>query len=86
MLGVEHQCIHHPAAHQQGIEGALNEVCCTQIIGPFGVDSRLLCGNHDHRNFLYPVLMVHCFQHLKAIHFRHDDIQQEKVNEGVFLH
>ena len=86
MLGVEHQCIHHPAAHQQGIEGPLNEVSCTQVIGLFGVDSRLLCGDHDHRNFLDPVLMVHGLQYLKAIHFRHDDIQQEKINEGVLLH
>ena len=39
--------------------------------------------DHHHRNFLDLAVVVHRDQYVKAVHLRHDHIQQDKVDIGV---
>ena len=85
LLGVEQGGVDHPAVDQQGVEGAGDEVGDAQVVGPLDMGGRGLGGDHDDRDILNPVVPVHDGQHLKAVHLRHDDVQQKQVDLHVVL-
>ena len=80
LLGVEHQRIDDAAAHDGHIERAADVVCRTEVIRAFDIAGCVLGRDHDDRDLVDPVIFVHHSQHVEAVHLRHHDVQQQKID------
>ena len=83
LLGGQYQRVDHAAAHDHAVERAADIVGNAEVIRALDVLDAVLRRDHHHRNILDLAVVVHRGQHVKAVHLRHDHIQQDKVDIGV---
>lgn len=57
--------------------GAVDVVHRPQLKGPVDVAAARLGGDHHRRHVLQPLALLHLLQHLKPVHLRHNDVQQQ---------
>ena len=77
LLGVQQEGVDDAAADHTGGKGAADVVQSAQLKGAVDIGAAHLGGDHDGGHILGPAAAVHFLQHLKAVHLRHDDIQQQ---------
>ena len=78
LLGIQQDGVHHPVVDDQRVKGAADKVGDAQLVGPLDLGGAGFGGNHDNGYVLNPLPLVHDHQHLEAVHFRHDNIQQNQ--------
>ena len=86
LLGVQHEDILHPAQDHNPLEGAADIVCHTQIIGTLNVGGILCRRDDDDRDLVQPCVILHHSQHVKAIHARHHQVQQQQGDIRALPH
>ena len=86
LLGVQHEDILHPAQDHDPLEGAADIVCHTQIIGTLNVGGILCRRDDDDRDLVQPCMILHHPQHVKAIHARHHQVQQQQGDIRALPH
>ena len=86
LLGVQHEDILHPAYNHDPLEGAADIVCHTQIIGTLNVGGILCRRDDDDRDLVQPCVILHHPQHVKAIHARHHQVQQQQGDIRALPH
>ena len=86
LLGVQHQDVLHPAQDHDPLEGAADIVCHTQIVGALDVGSILCRRDDDDRDLVQPCVVLHHPQHVKAIHARHHQVQQQQGDIRALPH
>ena len=85
LLAVQHQGVDHTAAHHRHIKGAADIVGRAQIVGALYERGGVFGRDHDDRQFVDPVILIHGSQHIEAVFYRHHDVQQQQINAAVFL-
>ena len=80
LLGVQLDGVGHTAVHDMSIEGAIDIITCAQLIGTPDRRIGVLAGDHNDRDILDGVVGIHGFQHFKAVHNGHIDVQQHQCN------
>ena len=80
LFGVEHEHVLHPAHHHDPLERAADIICHAQIIGALDAGRVLGGTDHNDRDLFQPGVAPHDPQHIKAVHFRHDQVQQHQRN------
>ena len=85
LLGIEPDRVGHPLIHHLGIERAADVIRCAQVKGAPHRIHRVLAGDHDHRHVIQQLPPAHGFQHRKAVHPVHMDVQQHDGNTGGVL-
>ena len=75
--GVEQDGVDDALPHHRGGEGAVDVVHRPQLKGPVDVAAARLGGDHHRRHVLQPLALLHLLQHLKPVHLRHNDVQQQ---------
>ena len=84
LLGVQLDGVGHTAVHDTSIEGAIDIITCAQLIGTPDRRIGVLAGDHNDRDILDGVVGIHGFQHFKAVHNGHIDVQQHQCNVSGF--
>ena len=77
LLGVQQDGIDDAAADDACGEGAVDVVRRAQLKGAVDIRAARLRRDHDGGDRLGPAAALHLLQHLKAVHLRHDDVQQQ---------
>ena len=85
LLGVELDRVENAAVDDARIERAADIVRDAQLVGVAHNGVGVLARDHDDGDVLDPVAAVHLAQHRKAVHDRHDDVQQDQRNAGAVL-
>ena len=85
LLGVELDGVKDAPVDDARVKGAADIVRDAHLVGVTHDRVGVLAGNHDDRDILNPVVAVHGSQHFKAVHHRHDDVQQNQRNAGAVL-
>ena len=85
LFPVEQDGIGHAAVDHQRVKGAADKVGTAQAVGPLHVGGGGLCGDHNDRHVIDPVVLVHDLQDLESVHVRHDDVQQQEVDLRLIL-
>ena len=80
LLGVQLDGVGHAAVHDTRIEGAVDIIAGSQLIGTPDRGVGVVAGDHNDRGILDGVVGIHGFQHFKAVHHGHIDIQQHQRN------
>ena len=83
LLCVKHERILHPAQHHDPLERAADVIGHAHIIGALDASGVLCRADHNDRDFLLPCIALHHPQHIKAVHFRHDQVQQHQRDIGA---
>lgn len=83
LLGSQYQRVDHAAAHDHAVERAADIVGNAEVVRALDVLDAVLRRDHHHRDILDLAVVVHRDQYVKAVHLRHDHIQQDKVDIGV---
>ena len=83
LLGGQYQRVDHAAADDHAVERAADIVGNAEVVRVLDVLNAVLRRDHHHRDILNLAVVVHRGQHIKAVHLRHDHIQQDKVYIGV---
>ena len=83
LLGGQYQRVDHAAAHDHAVERAADIVGNAEVVRTLDVLDAVLRRDHHHRDILDLAVVVHRGQYVKAVHLRHDHIQQDKVDIGV---
>ena len=87
LLGVQLDGVGHAAVHDTRIEGAVDVIAGSQLIGAPDRGVGVVAGDHDDRGILDGVVGVHGLEHLEAVHHGHVDVQQHQCNiSGFRLH
>ena len=83
LFGSQYQRVDHAAAHDHAVERAADIVGNAEVVRALDVLDAVLRRDHHHRDILDLAVVVHRGQYVKAVHLRHDHIQQDKVDIGV---
>ena len=67
------------------IKGAADIVGRAQIVGALYERGGVFGRDHDDRQFVDPVILIHGSQHIETVFYRHHDVQQQQINAAVFL-
>ena len=86
LLGVQHQDVLHPAQDHDPLEGAADIVCHAQIVGALNVGGILCRRDNDDRDLVQPCVVLHHPQHVKAVHARHHQVQQQQGDIRALPH
>ena len=84
LLGIQLDGVAHAAVHDTSIKGAVDIITRAQFIGLPNCSVRVLAGDHDDRGIFDGVVGIHGFQHFKAVHTGHIDIQQHQRDVSGF--
>ena len=80
LIGIDQQCIFHSALHDHGVKRAADIVRDAELIcSGYGLCS-VVGRDDDDGDLVCPAALMHDAQHLKAVHLRHIEIQQHKVD------
>ena len=86
LLSVQHEDILHPAQHHDPLEGAADIVRYAQIVGALDAGG-ILCRRDDNdRDLVQPCVVLHHPQHVKAVHARHHQVQQQQRDIHALPH
>ena len=80
LLCVQLDGVGHATANNLRIKGAIDVIARTQVVGLAKRGEGVIAGNHNHRDVFDGMAGIHSFQHLEAIHHRHDDVEQHQSN------
>ena len=86
LLGIQHQDVLYPAQHHDPFKGAADIVRYAQIVGTLDVGSILCRRDDDDRDLVQPCMVLHHPQHVKAVHARHHQIQQQQGDIRALPH
>ena len=86
LLSVQHEDILHPAQHHDPLEGTADVVRYPQIVGALNAGGVLCRRNDDDRDLVQPCVVLHHPQHVKAVHARHHQIQQQQRDIRALPH
>ena len=85
LLGVEHNRVDNTPAHHHHVEGPADVVGHTHIIRVLYKVVGALCGDHDNRHAINPIIFVHGGQYIEAVHIGHNKIQKDQGNLLLLL-
>ena len=85
LLAVQHQGVDDAAAHDRHIERTADVVGRAKVIRALDKRGRALGRDHNDRQLVDPVILVHGGQHIKAVLYGHHNVQQQQVNVAVLL-
>ena len=74
----------YPAADHMGFKGFGHNINSTQIKSPHFIIRRIPAGNHDYRELVRQLCLLHALQYFIAVFHRHDNIQQNR-GYGVLI-
>ena len=86
LLSVQHEDILHPAQDHDALKRAADVVRYAQIVGALNVGGVLCRRNDDDRDLVQPCVVLHHPQHVKAVHARHHQIQQQQGDIRALPH
>ena len=84
LLGVQLDGVGHAAVYDACIKGTIDIITRPQFIRAPDRRIRVLAGDHNDRGILNGVVGIHGFQHFKAVHNGHVDVQQHQCNVSGF--
>lgn len=77
---VQQHRVHDAATDDIRHERAAHIVHRAELEGLVDIGAARLGRDHDDRNVVDPVILVHRGQHLEAVHLRHHDVQQQHLD------
>ena len=86
LLGVQHKDVLHPAQHHDPLEGTADIVCHAQIVGALDIGGVLCRRDDNDRDLVQPCVVLHHPQHIKTVHARHHQVQQQQRDIRALPH